>query len=215
MAEIAVHESWDRAHEFAVLQLKNHYNATKDALFGVVTTTINPGTDEERVVKYTSDGIYLPDVEVVFREGNPQTAFQYETPRPTIFIGPIGVANIVDDQYFFHSNGSSFRGVYPFGAALNFNHAPQEPVTIDGAALSQREILVKRAHKYLGALIHVISARCIHDDACNIADPVASGVRGPIDLPRRDGVDNGQPRIMASVFYAFNVRQDGFLPPPA
>lgn len=181
--------------------LAEQYDAELVALFGVnVTTRIDAG------------GHYLPAVTRWYRQPEPSRItvqdVQHKVQGYCGQIGPVQYGTWRNDV------GSSYvvPADTPFGVGIYFLDAPGGDVldAVQGIALGPEEMLLARAHRYLGALKHTLVKYGCHDDAAVDVTPLADmGLGGAIGS-REAGSDNRE--LQGIVMLEIAVRQDMAFP---
>ena len=181
--------------------LAEQYDNELVALFDV-----NPST------RKTSSGVYLPPVTRWYRQPEPsRTTVQDVQHKVQGYVGQIGPV-----QYGTWRNDAGTSYVVPadtpFGVGIYFLDAPDGDVSdaVQAVALGPEEVLLLRAHHYLGALKHTLVKYGCHDDAIADVTPLADmGLGGAIGS-REAGSDNRA--LEGIVMLEIAVRQDMAFP---
>lgn len=211
---IGISDGWDVAQEFLLLKLLTHFNATKDDLFNVTEVDGN---------KYTEDGYYLPDVRTWYWHAGPSPQeVTSQIGQPSGFVGPVADTARAGGLNLLADSKNGYHARLPFGLAIAFDGAPNEPVKCpvevavkgepDARFLTAKEILVRRATKYLGALKHTIHERCGLAPACLRAvitsDYTLAGALRVVDIESTDQTT----RPVALIFVEILADQEQYTP---
>lgn len=166
---IGISDGWSLGQEFLILQLLQHYNATKNALFNVV--------DDVDGFPHSEHDLYMPDITCWKWHGgpSPQEVSSGEGAL-TGFVGPVDDTERASSNYILAEAKSGYVANLPFGIALVFEESSNKkvrcPVEVavlgeeNARFLEKREILTRRATHYLGALLHTLHERCGQAPVC-------------------------------------------------
>jgi hypothetical protein len=181
--------------------LAEQYDNELIALYGV-----NPST------RKTGAGIYLPPVTRWYRQPEPSRItvqdVQHKVQGYCGQIGPVQYGawrNDVGNSYVVPADT-------PYGVGIYFLDAPAGDVAdaVQAVQLGPEEVLLLRAHHYLGALKHTLVKYGCHDDAITDVTPLADmGLGGAIGS-REAGSDNRA--LQGIVMLEIGIRQDMAFP---
>lgn len=195
---VAIHQGWELATNAVLEALFTHFDAELASLWSV-------GVDSKDGL-----GLFLPGVEGDIRlEVSPEVRDLEKLRRPVLMCGPAGQLE-PSDNYFITGQAEAYTARLPFAAAVYFPHAPQgavrDPVT--NRKLTDREIMLRRALRYQGALAHTLHKHIIRGENVAHVEPVDSATAGNIDLPNLKNP-------IGSALYFFNIQQEQATPAPA
>ena len=177
--------------------LAEQYDSELTTLYGINTTT-----------RLDVAGLYMPKVAHWYRQPEPSRLTVWDELHTVQgFVGQIGPV-----QYGVWKScvGASYvvPADTPFGIGVHFLDAPCGDLVdaVQGGYLGVEEVLLARAHRYLGALKHTLVKYGCHDDAITDVTPLADmGLGGAIGS-RIAGTEDRA--LMGLVMLEINVRQD-------
>jgi hypothetical protein len=143
---IETHKAVTEARQTIIEILSDQYANTLDS---------NWSRDGDNV---TSDGIYLPDIDEIYRQTSPDLQDAKDAGHVVAYVGRTGPSRLAEE---YNRATSSWVGEVrtPMGVMIIFSSAPQTAPTdsITGQTYRTKEILEARAERYAGSLRHVIS----------------------------------------------------------
>ena len=176
---VDIAKSWDLALERTIEILSKQYDDTLIARFGVDSSRLD------------ADGIYLPPVTRWYRQAAPSRA-QLLKPAHHVagFIGPSSESRY-SDVVAILDGGYGAVVQLPFAISIYFSDAlgrdvvdPSQP----GQVLDVEEIMLKRALRYLGALIETLTRYGCHSEGIADVTPLSDfALGGEIDTVDQDG----------------------------
>jgi len=204
----------------AALELLGAREAITERLVRIIDEQLNTTIDGEfpdftRSGDVCSDGVVLPrlDTEGIYRYPAPTKQDRKKLADQKqlgveLYTGFLGDSTD-DAQYSATATRQLYEAVLPWGAALLFNHTPQDGVSAAHQTRNYRdhELMYKRMLRYLEALMFTINKY-----ACRSSEIRDSFPR--TDLPVTGNVDMGQGNIgiYGVVYYEFDIETDVLFP---
>lgn len=185
--------------------LDEQLNATIDTEF----------PDWDRSGDVCTDGVVLPrlDTDAIYRYPAPTQADRKKLADQKqlgveLYLGFLGDST-EDAQYSATTTNQLFEANLPWGAAILFNHTPQENVTAEHQARNYRsnELMYKRMMRYLEALMHTINQY-----ACRSSEIRDSFPRTDLPISGATDLGEGKNGLYGVVYYEFDIETDILFP---